>query len=54
MMSTYVVDGGILSVIIFFSDNFDVTDLLSSRKPGFALGARIWFNLPVNKKTKRE
>ena len=37
-----------------FFDNFDATALWSSHKPGVARGARIWFNFPVNKKTKHE
>ena len=48
-----------LKIIVFdvtfcFSDNFDVTGLESSRKPGVARGARIWVNFSVNKKTKHE
>ena len=39
---------------VTFFYNFDVTSLQSSHKPGVARGERIWFNFPVNKKTKHE
>ena len=44
----------VCGVIFCFFDNFDVTGLLTSGKPAVARGARIWFNFPVNKKTKHK
>ena len=44
----------VCGVTFCFFDNFGVTGLLSNHKPGVARGARIWFNFPVNKKTKHE
>ena len=41
-------------VTFCFFDNLDVTTLKSSRKPHVAGCARIWFNFPVNKKTKHK
>ena len=48
-----------LKVVFFevtfcFFDDFDVTALKSSRKPGVARGPCISLNFPVNKKNKHE
>ena len=47
----------VCDVTFYFFDNIDVTALKSSGKPRVADArecVRIWFNFPVNKKTKHE